>query len=56
MWHYNGGDDASRYGRKGPDTPAVVAKILVELFKREVEEFLCIKRGDGFLCMILPVG
>ena len=48
MWHYNGEDDASRYGRKGPDTPAALAKILVELFKGEEEEFLCIKRRDGY--------
>ena len=48
MWHYNGEDDASRCGRKGPDTPAALAKILVELFKGEEEEFLRIKRRDGF--------
>ena len=48
MWHYNGEDDASRYGRKGPDTPAALAIILAELFKGEEEEFLCIKRRDGF--------
>ena len=35
MWHYNGEDDASRCGRKGPDTPAALAKILAELFKGE---------------------
>ena len=35
MWHYNGEDDASRYGRKGPVTPAALAKILAEMFKRE---------------------
>ena len=48
MWHYNGEDDAPRCGRKGPDTPAALAKILVELFKGEEEEFLRIKRRDGF--------
>ena len=48
MWHYNGEDDASRYGRKGPDTPAALAKILAELFKGEEEEFLRIKRRDGY--------
>ena len=31
MWHYNGEDDATRCGRKGPDTPAALAKILAEL-------------------------
>ena len=48
MWHYNGEDDASHYGRKGPDTPAALAKILAELFKGEEEEFLRIKRRDGY--------
>lgn len=48
MWHYNGEDGASRYGRKGPDTPATLAKILAELFKGEKEEFTRIKRQDGF--------
>ena len=48
MWHYNGEDDASRCGRKGPDTSAALAKILVELFKGEEEEFLRIKHGGGY--------
>ena len=48
MWHYNGEDDASRCDRKGPDTPAAAAKILVELFKGEEEEFIRIKHRDGF--------
>ena len=48
MWHYNGEDDASRYGRKGPDTPAALAKILAELFKGKEEEFLRINRSDGY--------
>ena len=48
MWHYNGEDDASRCGRKGPDTPAALAKILAELYKGEEEEFTRIKRRDGF--------
>ena len=48
MWHYNGEDDASHCDRKGPDTPTALAKILAELFKGEEEEFLRIKRRDGF--------
>ena len=48
MWHYNGEDDASRCGRKGPDTPAALAKILAELFKGEEEEFLRIKHREGY--------
>ena len=49
MWNYNGEDDTSRCGRKGPDTPAALAKILAELFKGEEEEFLHIA-GYVALC------
>lgn len=48
MWLYNGEDDASRCGRKGPDTPAALARILAELFKGEEEEFLRINRREGY--------
>ena len=48
MWHYNGEDDASRCGRKGPDTSAALTKILVELYKGEKEEFSRINCRDGF--------
>ena len=56
MWHYNGEDDASRCGRNGPDTPGALAKILAELFKGEEEEFLRIKRRDGYYMYDPPVG
>ena len=48
MWHFNGEDDATRCGRKGPDNAAALAKILSELFKGEEEEFTRIKPRDGF--------
>ena len=48
MWHYNGEDDASRYGRKGPKTLATLVKILVELYKGEKEEFTRLQCRDGF--------
>ena len=48
MWHYNGEDDASRCGQKGPDTPVALAKILAELFKGEEEEFLRVNHRDGY--------
>ena len=48
MWHYNGKDDTSRYGRKGPKTPAALAKILVELYKGEKEEFTHLQIRDRF--------
>ena len=48
LWCYNGADDATRCGRKGPDNAAALAKILSELFKGEEEEFTRIKPRDGF--------
>ena len=48
LWQYNVEDDASCCGRKGPDTPAALAKILAELFKGEEMEFLRIKLRDGY--------
>ena len=48
MWHYNGEDDASRCGRKGPDNFTALAAMLADLFKGEKEEFTCLKARDGF--------
>ena len=48
MWHFNGEDDATRCGRKGPDSTTALAKILSDLFKEEEEEFLRMKPRDGF--------
>jgi len=48
LWCYNGADDATRCGRKGPDNAAALVKILSELFKGEEEEFTRIKPRDGF--------
>ena len=48
MWHFNGEDDATRYGRKGPDSATALARILSDLYKGEEEEFLRIKPRDGF--------
>ena len=48
MWHFNGEDDATHYGRKGPDTYTALAKILSGLYKAEEEEFIHIKPSDGY--------
>ena len=48
MWRFNGEDDATRCGRKGPDSAAALAKILSDLYKGEEEEFIRIKPRDGF--------
>ena len=48
MWHCNGEDDASRCGRKGPDTLAALATILADLYKGEKEEFTRLKHQEGF--------
>ena len=55
MWHYNGEDDASRYGRKGPNTPAALAKILAELYKGEKEEFSRLQYRDGLSMYDPPI-
>ena len=48
MWHYNGEDDATPCGRKGPYSAAALARILSDLYKGEEEEFLRIKTRDIF--------
>ena len=48
MWHFNGEDDATRCGRKGPDSATALARILSDLYKGEEEEFLRIKPRGGF--------
>ena len=49
MWHYNGEDDATCSGCKGPDPATALARILFDLYKgEEEEEFLLIKPRDGF--------
>ena len=48
MWHFNGKDDATHCGRKGPYSAAALARILSDLYKGEEEEFLRIKTWDGF--------
>ena len=48
MWHYNGEDDATRCGHKGPDSAITVARMLSDLYKEDEEEFLHIKPWDGF--------
>ena len=36
MWHFNGEDDATRCGQKGPDSTTALAKILSDLRRRGV--------------------
>ena len=55
MWHFNGEDDATRCGRKGPDSVATLAKILSDLYKVEEEEFIRIKPRDGFSMYNPPI-
>ena len=40
MWHFNGEDDATRCGRKGPDSVTTLARIMSDLYKGEEEDFL----------------
>ena len=48
MWHFNGEDNATCCGRKGPDSATALARILSDLYKGEEEDFLHIKPRDGF--------
>ena len=48
MWHFNGEDDATRCGQKGPDSTTALVEILSDLYKGEREEFTRIKPRDGF--------
>ena len=48
MWDFNGEDDATRYGRKGPGSIVDLIKILSTLYKGEEEEFLRVNPQGGF--------
>ena len=48
MWDFNGEDDATRHGRKGPSSAADLAKILSGLYKGEEEDFLRTNPLNGF--------
>ena len=48
MWDFNGEDDATRHGRKGPGSTADLIKILFTLYKGEEEEFLRVNPQGGF--------
>ena len=53
MWDFNGEDDATLYGRKGPDLAAALLKILSTLYKGEEEEFLRVN-PQGVFSMYNP--
>ena len=48
MWDFNGEDDATHYGRKGPVSDAAIVKILSSLYNGEKEEFLRVNPQAGF--------
>ena len=48
MWDFNGEDDATSHGRKGPGSVADLIKILSTLYKGEEEEFLRVNPQGGF--------
>ena len=48
LWCYNGEDDASRYIRKGPDIPAKLAMILVDLYQGEKQDSLRLNCREGY--------
>ena len=48
MWDFNGEDEATRCGRKGPDSAATLTRILSALYKGGEEEFLRANPEGGF--------
>ena len=48
MWDFNGEDDATRHGRKGPGSVADLVNILSALCKGEEEDFLRVSPLNGF--------
>ena len=50
MWHYNGEDDATCCGRKGPDSATALARILSDLNKGGKKNSFILNRRMGFLC------
>src|SRR4051812_43182521 len=54
MWDFKGEDDATRSGRKGPESVAALIKILSTLYKGEEEEFLRINPQGGFSLYNFP--
>ena len=48
MWDFNGEDDATRYGRKGPDSVVSLTKTLSALYKGEEEDFRRVNPTGGF--------
>ena len=54
MWDFNGEDDATRHGRKGPDSAAALIKTLSALYKGEEEEFLRVNPHGGFFYVQSP--
>ena len=54
MWHYNGEDDATCCGRKGPANFSALGATLVDLLKGEKEDFARLKCREGF-SMYTPI-
>ena len=48
MWDFNGENDATRHGRKGPGSVADLVKIMSGLYKGEKEDFLRASPLNGF--------
>ena len=48
MWDFNGEDDATLHGRKGPGSAEDLVTILSGLYKGEKEDFLRMNLLNGF--------
>ena len=56
MWHFNGEDDATRCGRKGPDSAAALAKILSDLYKERKRSSSALSHGMDSPCTTPKLG
>ena len=53
MWDFNGEDDATWCGRKGPESVAALIKILSALYKEKRRNSSASTHGADILCSIL---
>ena len=48
MWDFNGDDDATHHGHKGPGSADHLVRILSGLYKGQKEDSLCTNPLNGF--------
>ena len=56
MWHFNGEYDATRCGRKGPDSATALAKILSDFYKEKKRSSSVLSHGMDSPCTTPQAG